>query len=366
MSGPHGLRGLAVDLVARPARPCVATVVALWAVLVGAGCDHFRVESFHGAKVLFTMGGARPTAPGHHLELWARESYGPDDVRQSRLTIEGRHPDGTPCGAGEFCPRSAYTITQAIAFTGTGDTFKLTDGCMIDALGHLQWEPDAFTDLTPPACHCQPQGVTPRSRPVTPDLTYSNGPQGPLGAAAVMRRVHQLTDLAPSPLLVFASWDDQSANRPPVDRDPPFASPSERLQTCCDYWCDAPFAYSGNVIQTSAPIHGALYGTLDFQSVAPAQLLGGVSISVDYSLRKLDGLWLTDTTASIAALDPRQLDCNAHPDTCAGAVLVNGTLTDPNESGRGLLHFDLTPPVAGGPSGAAVVHVGLDEDPSQF
>src|SRR5258706_512323 len=137
MTGPTSGRGLVVETGR------AAMLLALASAGVCAGCDHFRVESFHGSKILLTLAGERPTEP---------------------------------------------------------------------------------------------------------DLSHSAVAQGPSGVLAVMRRIHQITDEAPlGPLLVLASWDDQSgARRPGVD-DAKVANARDRLQQCCEYWCDSPFAYSGNV-----------------------------------------------------------------------------------------------------------------------
>ena len=363
MTGPTSGRG---GLVVETGR--AAMLLALAVAGACAGCDHFRVESFHGSKVLLTLSGARPTAPGRHVELWAGESRGPGDERFVRLQVSGRRFDGSPCAKGEVCPDSAYVITQAVGYSGSmlGGDFQLTDGCMIDALGNLQWSPEAQPDLPPPACNCQPAGVMPRSQASEPDLSHSAGPQGEPGVKAVMRRIHQITDGTPSPLLVLASWDDGSAKRRPGVIDDKVANPRDRLQQCCDYWCDSPFAYSGNVFQTTAPVHGSMYGTLEFQSVTPAQLLGGISLSVDYALDDVVQLWLTDTGATIAGLDPQQYDCVGHADTCRGAVLVDGKPSKVESGGRGVRHFDLVSPTPGGPSGTAVVQFRLDEDPQPF
>ena len=99
---------------------------------------------------------------------------------------------------------------------------------------------------------------------------------------------------------------------------------------------------------------------------APAQLLSGISLTSDYALHDIVELWITDTTASVAGLDPQQLDCGHHPESCVGSVLVDSIPSGPTETGRSLLHFDLRPPTAGGPSGSAVVEIRLDEDPQQF
>src|SRR5436853_4316285 len=87
-------------------------LIAMTAAGLGSGCDHFRVEDFPGSKLLLQIAGAPATAPGRHLELWARDAV--DDQPRSQNLIRllasdgGRRPDGTPCGERETCAKAAY------------------------------------------------------------------------------------------------------------------------------------------------------------------------------------------------------------------------------------------------------------------
>lgn len=308
-------------------------------VSAASGCDHFRVEPFHGSKILMTLSGLPTTAPGHHVELWARES--PDGSLEHQyidrlLAADGsRRPDGHPCGKDETCVPAAYAIAPAVAFSGSGESFQLTDGCMIDAAGHLLWQPEA----------------SPRE---------GDAPQGELGAKAVLRRIHQLTDGAASPLLALVSIDDHEGERPAVDESQP---PAERLAACQKFWGASPWAYSGNPFQLTAPVHGQMYGPLDFTSVDPPQILGGIAITSDWALHDAVELWLTDSAASIADLDPSEIDCATRADTCRGRVLLDGAASP---GGRNAIHFELSSPSSASAGGSATIQVRLDEDAQPF
>ena len=341
------------------------------AVLLLSGCDHFRVEDFHGSKILMTIAGngARPTAAGHHLELWVRE--GADDNPKSPQSIVrllastgGHEADQSVCNPGSFfqdlvrfpqynscptlldshvCTRQGYTIVPAVGpyevvTDATGTHAHLLDGCMIDSDGNLLWTAAAKDPNT-------------------------GQPQGDLVALAIQRRIDQITIGAQTPLYALVPWDDASAMPHPSAKDPSLTAEMRKC-ACRDLWNASAAAYSGNPIQLTAPVHGALYGVVDFQSLAPPQLLGGVSFHVEYKLPSVRELWLTDTTALVDKLDPAQLDCRAHPDTCRGATILDGYLSP--DTGRQASHFELRSPSGEALTGSAAIETNLDADPAQF
>ena len=308
-------------------------------VVAAVGCDHFAASDFSGSRVQLTVSGAGPTPAGSHLELWARD--GAHDI--VRL-LAGSAPDHCDDGAATctFWPTlSAYTIVGAV---------DLGDPCMIDDAGNLLWSPAA-----------QPGP--------------SDGDKA-LQAKAVEKRVHELTDLQPRPLLAMASFDDAAAAHPVRAPDragcdelkpraciPDDATAATRLSQCLAFWQASPFAYTGNPLQLTRPVHGTLFGMLDFTSLTPAQTLGGIQVVSDFALHDLRELWLTQTTATVAALDADQLDCATSPGTCRGALFLQGDAGSPQ---NGIFRFDLSSPPPSTVTGTASVLTRLDEDPVQF
>ena len=323
--------------------PMMRGAVLVVGLIASAGCDRLSVSPFGGAKIQLTLTGGKPTPAGEHLELWARD--GEHDI--VRL-LAGPAADAclgaqTPCtNAAGYAPTlSAYVIAAAVDFN---------DPCMIDGAGNLLWKPGAQVG------------------PSDAERT--------LQAKSVETRIHQLTDLQPIPLYAFTSYDDGAAARPvratdaaacaklasaPCIADAAVAA--DRLTACQAFWRASPFAYTGNPLQLTKPVHGQLFGMLDFVSLAPAQSLGGILIITDFALRDLRELWITEATGKVAALDPNAIDCKTTPDTCRGALLVQGDAGTPE---RGIFRFDLASPPPATLSGTASVLTRLNEDPVQF
>ena len=355
------------------ALPLRAVVAGLTLGVLFAGCDHFRVEDFHGSKILMTLGGngARPTAAGHHLELWVREGAS-DDPRDPQsvvrlLASEGGHEaDQSACNAGNYlqdlvrypqytscppllethsCAPQAYTIVPAVGpfevvTDATGTHAHPLDGCMIDDEGNLLWTAAAKDPATGAA-------------------------QGDLAAAAIQRRIDQLTIGAQNPLFALVPWDDAAAMPHPSAKDPAITAEMRKC-ACRNLWNASAASYSGNPIQLTAPVHGALYGVLDFQSTMPPQALGGMSFHVNYALSSARELWFTDTAADVGKLDPRQIDCNQHPESCRGVTLVDGVASPMAMSGRQAIHFELRSPAGAAVTGSAAIETNLDRDPQPF
>jgi hypothetical protein len=313
----------------------------LGCALAAGGCEHFAVNPFAGSKIQLTMTGADPTPPGHHLELWARN--GDQDI--VRL-LAGSAPDS--------CLNNANACTNSAGYSPTLSGYAIVsavdigDPCMIDGTGNLLWSPDAQS------------GATDADRL--------------LQAQAVEKRIHELTDLQPKPLLALVSYDDGAAQRPVRAPDQPSctklgkpcipddATAPTRLGACLAFWSQSPFAYTGSPLQLTRPVHGTLFGMLDFASITPAQTLGGIQVISDFALRDLRELWFTEPTAKVATLDPDQIDCKAAPDTCRGALFLQGNA---GPAQNGIFRFDLSSP-QGTVSGTASVLTRLDEDPVQF
>jgi hypothetical protein len=306
--------------------------LALLAVSLLAGaCDRFNVVPFAGAKIQLTIAGAHLTPAGQHLELWARD--GDEDIVR---VVAGSAQD-TQVDPQGIAPtrQGVYIIRQAV---------DLADPCMIDGAGQLLWQPDAQPGCGP-----------------NPPSGCDDATQKMLQAKAVEMRVHELTDLPATPLLALVSYDDAAGQPPMVAAG---ASAAERLTACQTWWISSPFAYDGNPLDLTAPVHGTAFGMLDFTAVAPlpTQVLGGIQVITDFALRDLRELWLTQPQATVMALDPDQIDCAGHPTTCRGPLLLQGPA---GANDRGIFRFPLASPDPT-VSGTAAVYTALDQDPVMF
>ena len=320
-------------------------LLGLFAV-AAAGCDYFRAYPFSGSYIQLTVSGARPTAAGHHLELWARDGQSsiirllatPPDVV---LGGNGQTQDSETSPQGLAPGQVAYQIVQAV---------DGNDPCMIDAQGNLLTSPDA----------------------IRPDETE---PQGDLGAKSVLQRIDQLTNEG-AVLFALVGYDDNTPNKPVLD--PMATTPAMRLMACNGYWtaqanqaknlpaASPGAAYTGNPLQLTAPVHGELFGMLNFQAVppAPSQILGGIQVVSNFALHDLREIWLTDTAATVSALDPTVTDCTGKGSaTCRGDVILQGNAGAPD---NGVFRMELTSPSGASVSGSAAVYTRLDEDPVQL
>ncbi|MSP61179.1 MAG: hypothetical protein EXR72_12705 [Myxococcales bacterium] len=299
---------------------------ALCTALGASACDRLSVTDFAGAKIELTLSGAAPTAAGQHLELWARDG----NQHVIRL-LAGSVRD--ECGGEGGCINN-FGYHPALSAYAVAPVVDLDDPCMIDDRGNLLWKPEA-----------QP-GPSDAERQVQ--------------AAAVVKHILQFQDLRGIPTLALVSYDDNAVTaRPKLAAD---ASSSERLGKCIAYWRASPFAYTGSPGQLTAPLHGQLFGLIDFASITPPQSLGGIQLITDYFLRDLRELWFTQTGAKVAALDPDVLDCKGNPDTCRGTLFLQGNAGTP---ARGIYHFNLSSRQPG-VGGTASVYTRLDEDAVQF
>jgi hypothetical protein len=367
---------------------------------LACGCDRLGVKDFGGAKILMSISGATTTPAGSHLELWVRDAVSDSSADQSIIRVlgaDGRHPDTTPCASGVYCPRAAYKIVPAI---------DLNDGCMIDTAGHFLWAPDAQAGASDKERNlasdavlkriCQLVGGVPGTNDIVVRETKGR-PECP-AAGCSCKDLGAYSGLAP--LFGMVSWDDASAQRPTL-ADTEMLDAAARLRACSDsledgspnpacfnkakdgspdvgspildapgcFWAKAPFAYTGSPLQTTHPVHGVLYGVADFVSMttatnpAPPQILGGIHIDTDWALLHAREMWFTQTTATLAALDPSNTDCTGSAATCRGTVVLDLVEVP---GGTGTIAFAQGPSMGGGLSGAASIQIALDQTPEQF
>jgi len=334
------------------------------------GCDQLGVKDFHGSKILMTMSGATPTPAGSHLELWVRDSVDDAPTHQDIVRVlasEGRHPDTTPCASSDFCPRAAYKVIPAV---------DLDDGCMIVTdgpnRGMLLWKPEAQPGPADTDRQLQTAAILKRVCELSGGL--------PGTGEVVMRETGKTCAQlggqpgVTGPLFAFVAWDDASDGRPSLAKTE-MMSPDQRLALCSDtdisgnpnpggFWAKSPFAYSGNPLELSRPVHGVLLGTVDYQALSPPQILGGIEITSDWSLLDAREMWFTQTAATIAALDPDRVNCaGGSAAACRGNVLLDGAAVP---GGTGTIHFELTSPSVAGLSGSASIQIALDRSPEQF
>ncbi len=274
---------------------------------LGAGCDQLSVRPFAGTWIEMTIAGANETAPNTHLELWARSEHD-DIIRINPFT------DPT---AGE----THYGLQIKLAVDPS-------DPCMIDAAGNLLTSPAAYKTVTI-------AGVT-----QTPEQQ----------AQQVKNRLDQIVSIslggkqAQSLLAIVAASD----GTPPTLAAE--ASAADRLAACTAYWASAPFAYSGNPFQVTAPTHGILYGFVTYTTTSPPAGYDGIRVETPIRLKGLRELWLTTETVPVDLVSPVQ----------RGAVFLH---SEPAKGGRGVVFFNMLGQSA---SGTAALYVDLDESKIDF
>jgi hypothetical protein len=249
-----------------------------------------------------------PSAPGEHLELWARTRY--DDI----VRINGTFIDPAT-------KKVSYPYGLHVR-----DAITLDDPCIIDAKGNL---------LTSPAAY-------------PPSVTIAGVTQSAEQQAEVVRnRIKQLLattqgGLQSDTLQAIIPYNE--AVLPTVAGD---ASAEQRLAACRDYWTD-PLAYTPNPAQVTAPLHGTVYGFVGYTTTRPPAGYDGLRIDTPVGLRGLRELWVTRET--VAVVDPMN----------RGGTVMDGV---PNAGGRDVVHIDLTGPEG---SGTAALLVNPDLDPGQY
>jgi hypothetical protein len=302
--------------------------LALLLFVVG-GCD-ISAKPFAGTVIQMTITTLTPTAPGRHLELWARNQY--DDIIRVNV-INDNHgdpnfPDGSP----------GLLIVKAAT---------LDNPCIIDAFGNLLSSPAAY-----------PKTVTVNGQVQTPDQQ----------AATVRNRISQVSssaDCAPylpppncgieaTPLLAMVPFDPTPAPTtcPETGTQPAGCIPGEadaptRLAACNAFRAASPVTYVPNPAQFTFPLHGNWYGAVSYNVPAPPEAYDGIRLDSPVNLKGLRELFLTDEGPSV---DP----------TMRGPTFLSGV---PDVGGREAVHIDLIGPNA---SGTAALFVDLNSDPVQF
>lgn len=317
----------------------LATAVAAAAAVAATGCD-ITVRPFEGTVLQIEMSTSSPLPSGEHLELWARTAH--DDIARinARFEFEDKRGLGRPTE-----PIYAYGLIIRPAIT-------MDDPCIIDSQGRRLTHPEAYDK--PVTVH----GIT----------------QSPEEQAAVVRtRIAQLTQSSfcdpslPPPncgaqiatlyaVLPYALPGEPPIPDPPVI--PPTASPEERLNACRAYWASSRIAYTPNPAQLTAPLHGAVWGYLPFQSQMPVSAFTGFRLDSNVNLNGLRELFLTRETIDAADSAAGRLDgVDAH---ARGPIYLQGY---PDRGGNWVVHFSLLGPTA---SGTAVLFTDLTSDPVQF
>jgi hypothetical protein len=297
---------------------------ALLAVSLLVGCDDLTARSFAGSviQMTLTLSSPDPMPADRHLELWARDQY--DDT----IRIDGI----TNAHTGE----SHFGLHVVVA-VDPNDPCMIVSDPKSPAYGELLVTPQAYPNTT------TINGVA-----QTPDQQ----------AQQVKNRIAQVTamtvkcescgqdfvGLQAASLLAMVAHTDKS-NLAAMQA----TSAADRAAACNDYWSD-PLAYTANPAQLTAPLHGALLGFINYNTVAPPAGFDGLRVDTPVNLRGVQELWLTTESVPPAQVDP------AH----RGPLFLEGV---PGSGGRDVLHFGLAGP---GGAGAAAMYVNLDQDPISF
>lgn len=279
---------------------------SLASLLLATGCDALTVNSFAGTTMQFTLQNAAVTAPNTHLELWARTANG-DIVRISPYYQENKGLN-----------QPGFIIKPAIT---------LDDPCVIDRQGHLLTSSEAY-----------PSAVTKAGITQSPDDQ----------AQSIKNRIGQLNPPGAAPLLAVLPFS--KVGDPVIAAD---ATPDERLAACQAAENADVNYYEANPSQVTAPLHGAVYGFIHFQTLNPPANYDGFRLDVPVNLKGVQELFFTTESVDIADVDPKN----------TGPLYVDSKRV---LGGRDILQFNLQSPLNGGPSGAVAVENTLDEDPVQF
>jgi hypothetical protein len=280
------------------------------APLLLSGCNDVTVRGFAGAVIELDLEGVPATAPGEHLEVWARDRY--DDV--VRISV-------------------LYDAAAGLASYGLDvrSAIDAGDPCMIDERGQL---------LTTAAAYAPASGA---------GITQTADEQ----AAQVRNRIAQLTappaGIEPTSLLAVVPADDPATvARPDRDADPAVRA-ATRLADCRAYWAASAFAYTANPAQVTAPIHSVAYGFIAYSTLTPPASYSGVRLDTPVALVGIRELWLTTEGSQVDPLN-------------RGPILLDGT---PDAGGRGVVHFTLVSQRSGIAGSAAVV-VDFSDDNATF
>jgi hypothetical protein len=270
------------------------------------GCD-ISTRTFAGTVMQMSLNADR-TAPGEHLEFWARTRHD-DVVRLSTLygDVEAQ----------------GFVIRPAIS---------MGDPCMIDERGHLLTTAAAYQTVVVNGVEQNPEEQAAQVRTRISQLTSTNT----CDDAPVRHCGRQASDM-----LGVLSY---TASSPPMM---PFDTPSdERLQRCQAYWQD-PLAYTPNPALLIAPLHGPLWGYVSYVTTNPPSGFDSLRLDIPLDLRGLRELFVTVEDSSVDPL-------------ARGPIFLRGT---PSPGGRGVVNVNMVGPSA---SGHASLHVDLDHDQVHF
>jgi hypothetical protein len=276
-------------------------------LVASSGCDALSVRSYAGAILQFTLEGANQTKTGTHLELWARNENN-DIIRVNPFYDENAYKSSF-----------GLMIRQAIS---------LDSPCMTDDAGHPLTTPEAY-----------PTSVSYGGITQTPDEQ----------AVQIQQRIRQLTPVGMPPLLAVVPYDN---NPEPVIAAT--ATAEQRKAACDAYRAASDNTYIPNPQQITAPLHGAVYGFVGFQTLQPPTNYDGFRLDTPVSLKGLQEVFMT--------IEANDNSIDMHPDMRGPLYLTSNRV----QGGREVLQFQLVPAQPDGPSGAVAVYVNLDEDPVQF
>lgn len=309
--------------------------------LLGTGCD-ISAKPFAGTIIQMRIGGAQPTGPNDHYEIWARDQY--NDI----LRVNGKYdlpiiPKGfhnPDCTADGHCTRFGIMFRTAVS---------MGDPCMIDGDGNLLVTAAAYKQTTVNNVPQTPEEQAAQIRARIAQLTTKNNCDGATPAHC---------GSAPTNLVAVLPYD--ATPEPTIPWDAPAKM---RKDMCQAYWDASPYSYTPNPSQLTFPLHGTVYGALNFTTTPPLPPTNydGFRIDSPLGLKGIQELFLTHETVDAADMAAGRTD-GVDPEN-RGPVFLQGT---PDVGGIDVVHFDLSPPVPNGTSGAAALYVDLDESPYPF
>jgi hypothetical protein len=329
----------------------VKLAIVLSTLFTATGCD-LVVKSFAGSIIQMSIDGARELPPDQHLELWARtanddvvristiysgllDPFDPSSLQRFRYPVTERTEPGSPPYSYETDPRG-FVIRPVV---------RMGDPCMIDELGRLLTKAEAYE---PKTVNGILQSAEEQAAQVRLRIAQVTGSSSCDDAAPVRHCGRQDRDL-----LGVLSFTSSTVPSIPYD-----APPEERLRRCHEYWKD-PLAYTPNPAQLTAPIHGPIWGYIDYTTLVPPSGFNSTRLDTAINLRGIRELFATIETldAGDLAADPPRPD-GVDP-LNRGPVYFQGY---PSVGGAGVVNIVLT----GVASGHASLLVDLDADPIGF
>ena len=296
-----------------------------------------------------TLDGPSTSAPGQHLELWARNAY--NDVLRLSGIFDYTPPDRD---ASERLFAFGLAIRPAVT---------MDDPCIVDDAGQLLTKAEAYRDTVVAGVPQSAEEQAQQIRAHIAQVTSTSSCDGSGGDPAYHCGQQATTLLGVVPYELLDANGAVMSVLPPAPRTcetsgnaagciPFGAAPEARLAACRAYWDKSPLAYTPNPVQISAARHGLLYGELRYVTTTPPLAFDSIRIDSNVALRGIAELWITT--------EPDAVDA-----TRRGPILVDGT---PDQGGFDVVHFDLAPPPGSSvaASGTAALLVNLQDGPSLF